>query len=206
MKKMLFVVALLAMLVPATYARDYLHQNPDGTTSFTGSPGDASGQNPATNPDWEFDGATSERKAESYNWPAEYKFVDVCVIPVKMEVGYWIKVNGCKDKVLILKQTEIHKYAGQVTVNIETNVNLEIKASWSKASGMPTINQDVLTVNGVGTATLNAPGGDIVIFLKVKDVDLKGFNVDTQVGKCIQIGTVTIQVRPKVTPTLAGAC
>ena len=47
---------------------------------------------------------------------------------------------------------------------------------------------------------INAPGGDVKIYLKVKDVDLKAFNVSTQVGKCIQIGNMTLKVRPTVKP------
>ena len=44
------------------------------------------------------------------------------------------------------------------------------------------------------------------VYLKIKNVDLKGFNVSTQVGKCIQIGNMTLKVRPTVKPNICGAC
>ncbi|MCU0913566.1 MAG: hypothetical protein MUC88_03255 [Planctomycetes bacterium] len=180
LKKSLLVMAI-AVLSTGAYARDYV--TPDGSTV-----------------DWEFDGNSAERKAEAWNWPATYDFQDVCVIPVKMDVGFWIKVVDAKKKELKLKQVEIHKYAGSVDVQIITNVNLKLEAKWSKASGMPTMNQDSLSVT---PSTLDAPGGTVTIALKLKDVDLS----QLQGGQnCLQVGTVTLRVRPAVTPQLASGC
>jgi hypothetical protein len=180
MKKALFIVAI-ALLSVGAYAREYV--TPSGSTV-----------------DWEYDGANSERKAESWNWPASYNSQEICVIPVRMDVGFWIKVNGCKDLKLDLKQVEIHKYQGQVDVSIVTNVNIKLSASWSKASGMPTMNQDYLSVT---PSTLDAPGGTVTIKLGLKDVDLSGLAGGTN---CLQVGTVTLKVTPNVTPQLAGGC
>ena len=80
LKRSLFVVTVM-LLAGTGYARDYV--TPTGSTV-----------------DWEYDGSSSEVKSESYNWPATYDFQDICVIPVKMDVGYWIKVNNAKDLVL----------------------------------------------------------------------------------------------------------
>jgi len=180
MKKALFIVAV-ALLSVGAYARDYV--TPTGSTV-----------------DWEYDGTTSERKAEAWNWPASYNSQDVCVIPVKMDVGFWVKVNGCKDLVLKLKQTEIHKYAGSVDVSLNCNVSIKLSVSWSKASGMPTINQDSLSVT---PSTIDAPGGTCTISLKVKDVDLSVMQGGVN---CLQIGTVTLKVAPNVNPCLCGGC
>ena len=190
LKKSLFVVAVLAMLVPATYARDFL----DNAGAWSGSSTTLTNQ-PVVN--WEYDGANSERKAESYNWPAVYESQDICVIPVKMDVGFWIKVNNCKDLVLNLKQVSIHKYSGTVDVTIVSNVNIALSVSYSQTaniggSGNPTVSPN----------TLDAPGGTVTVSLTRNDVDL------SQVAggqNSLQIGTVTLKVRPNVTPKLAGA-
>jgi len=193
LKKSVFVMALVAMMVPATFARDYLH----GDGSWSGSATTVSDQ-PAVN--WEYDGNHSERKAESWNWPATYDYQDVCVIPVRMDVGFWIKIVDAKDKKLDLKQVEIHKYAGSVDVTIQCNVNIQLEAKWSKASGMPTMNQDSISVS---PSTLDAPGGTVTIALKLKDVDLSGMSGGQN---CIQVGTVALRVRPNMKPVLAGGC
>ena len=180
MKKLVLVLAV-ALLSVGAYARDYV--TPQGSTV-----------------DWEFDGNHSERKAEAWNWPATYDMQDVCVIPVKMDVGFWIKVVDCKKKELKLKQVEIHKYAGSVDVAIVCNVNLKLEAKWSKASGMPTMNQDSISVT---PSTLDAPGGTVTIALKLKDVDLSQMTGGTN---CLQVGTVTLRVRPNLSPVLASGC
>ena len=192
LKKSLFVVAVLAMLVPATYARDYL--NSSGTWS-----GDSTTltNQPAVN--WEYDGATSERKAESWNWPATYTAQDICVIPVKMDVGFWIKVNGCKDLVLKLKQVEIHKYAGTVDCTIVCNVNIKLSVSWSKDAN---VNLGGYSSSAsVTPSSLAAPGGTATISLTLSSVDLSNLAGGTN---CLQVGTITLRVVPDVTPVLAG--
>ena len=87
-------MALVALMVPATFAgRSYLHS--DGT--WSGSPGSVDWhastdrETTATAPD------SSKSRRENYNWPASYDFVDAAIIPVRMEVGFWIKLNT-KDK------------------------------------------------------------------------------------------------------------
>ncbi|MCX5646015.1 MAG: hypothetical protein NTZ17_15250 [Phycisphaerae bacterium] len=195
MKKIIFAVALVALMVPATFA---------GTGYLTGN-----GTNGSV--DWETtDGGNStgpfEVKGENYNWPATYDFVTAATIRVRMEVGFWIKFNT-KDAWLTLKQVEIHKYAGSVTFAVQNNVNVEVHASFAKLDGMPGMEVDSLSLNeGGDTAQINAPGANLKVYLKIKNVDLSAFNADTQVGKCIQIGLVTLTVRPLVRPNIAGVC
>jgi hypothetical protein len=181
LKRNLFVVTVI-LLAGAGYARDYV--TPTGSTV-----------------DWEYDGVTSERKAESYNWPATYDYQDICVIPVKMDVGYWIKVNNAKDLVLNLKQVEIHKYAGTVDVSIVSNVNIQLSVVWSKLSSV-NLGSYGSSVS-VNPSTLDAPGGTVTINLTLSNVDLSNLAGGQN---CLQVGTVTLKVRPNVTPQLAGGC
>ena len=197
MKKCLFIMAI-ALLSVGAYARDYV--TPAGSTV-----------------DWEFDGASSERKAESWNWPATYDYQDIAVIPVRMDVGFWIKVNGAKDLVLKLKQVEIHKYSGTVDVSIVCNINIKLSVSWSKLS---TVNLGGYGNSvGVNPSSLDAPGGTVTISLTLSDVSLDSLALGykdadgvvipgtTKPGgtNSLQVGTVTLKVRPNVTPQLAGA-
>jgi hypothetical protein len=181
MKKVVFIVAI-ALLSVGAYARDYV--TPEGSKV-----------------DWEYDGATSERKAESYNWPATYDYQDICVIPVRMDVGFWIKVNGCKDLRINLKQVEIHKYSGCVDVSINSNVNIRLSTSWAKKDGVD--------LGGYGNSTsvtpntLDAPGGTVTVCVTLTSVNRQNL----QGGQnCFEVGTVTLRVRPNVTPVLAGGC
>jgi hypothetical protein len=183
LKKMVFIGAVL-LVSSMTYAAQP----------------DLSGNGP--NVDWEEWDGNANIKAESWNWPAEFKYQALCKIPVKMDIGFWIRVVGCKDAVLKLHQDAIRKYSGSIDLQVLCNVNIQLKASWSKKSGMPTINQDFLNVT---PSDLDAPGGTVTVALGLKDVDLSGFN-SGQVGTCIEVGSVTISVRPRVAPALCGGC
>jgi hypothetical protein len=221
MKKMLLVVALVALMVPAVFARDYL----TGSGSFpstgsamwnqdSNSPGNST---QSTQPDRERDDSKYEIKAENYNWPASYDFVDAAIIPVKMEIGYWIKID-VKDKTIKLKQMEIHKYAGSVDVGVISNTAIEIKARFDKIAGMPgNLKQDALYLGVVAgnppqnnttfsdTIKINAGTATIRVSLRLWiDGD---FAFDSSlVGQCKQVGNITLSVRPQAKPSLSGAC
>ena len=184
LKKLVFVGALL-LISSAVYAA-----KPD------------TGGYDSSKVDWEEWDGNANIKAESWNWPAEYKYQAVCKIPVKMDIGFWIRVVGCKDCVLKLHQDAIRKYSGSLDLQIQCNVNIQLAVDFTKNAGMPTINKDWCTVT---PSTLDPTGGTVVISLGVKDVDLKGFS-GQQVGTCIEIGSVVLKVRPNVAPQLAGAC
>jgi hypothetical protein len=184
MLKKMFLVGALLLVTSASYAA----LPPSG--SYTGVDVE------------EWDGHNNI-KGESWSWPAEYKYQPVCVIPVRMDVGFWVRVKGCKDAKIILKQNQIRKYSGEITLNIQTNVNIDLKADFAKLDGLSaSFNTDWAKVT---PSNLAAPGGDVVVSVGIKDVDMSKWASDA-VGTCIQIGNVTISVRPAVTPQLAGAC
>jgi len=178
-------------LAGAGYVRDYV--TPTGSTV-----------------DWEYDGSNSERKAESWNWPATYDLQDICVIPVKLDVGFWIRVNGCKDLELKLKQVEIHKYSGSVEVSITTNVNIKLGVSWSKDADINL--PDYGHSESVSPSSLDAPGGTVVVSVTLTNVKLDEIIKSSRDGgvaagqNCVRVGTITLRVRPNVTPVLAGGC
>lgn len=161
---------------------------------------------------WEFDGSNSEIKGESWSWPATFDFQDICVIPVRMDVGFWIRVVDCKNLVLNLKQVEIHKYSGSVNAVIQCNVNVELSVVWAKDPDI-SLSGDLMTYGSSASVTpslLDAPGGTVTISLTLSNVDIAGIVKNSarsisggQNG--VKVGTVTLRVRPNVKPVLAGA-
>jgi hypothetical protein len=150
--------------------------------------------------DWEFADKNAERKDESYNWPAEYIFQDICVIPVEMDIGFWVKIVKCQDKKIELQQTKIHEYSGCVDVEVQTNVNVEFQCSIAK------VEQEGIGVKvpgdyscSVNPSTVDAPGGTITICAKIVKADL----TKLVGGTCnVHVANVTLKVRPRVTPKL----
>ncbi len=180
LKKLVFV-GIVLFLASASYAA----LPPSG--SFTGVDVE------------EWDG-NANIKGEAFSWPAEFKFQPVCVIPVQMDVGFWIRIVDCKNAVIRLHQDAIRKYSGAVTLTVQCNVSIDLAVEFAKLPGMP-VSTDFAKIT---PSHLDPTGGDVVVSVGLKDVDLAGFRAEA-VGNLIQVGNVTIKVRPSVAPRLAGA-
>jgi hypothetical protein len=184
LKKSLLFLAVLAWISPALYAVDYPTVNGDVHWEFSGD-----------------DNHDSERKAEASKWPAAYLEQEVCRIPVKLEVGFWIKVVNCKDLKIKLTQDSIHNYHGSVDVQFVTNINLAVSAEWVQTIGA-SMEKDYLTLS---KSTVDAPGETIQVTLGLKKVDLGGTGMNA--GTCVEVGYVSIKVKPNFAPILKSfAC
>ena len=194
LKKMLFVVAVLLMVSPAF-----------GAWSRILPPIDPNNIRADQTVDWEIDGNSVQRKAETWNWPATYDFVPICDnLRVQMDVGFWIKVTGCQDNILKLKQTFINEYYGETTCSAYTNVDTEWKAEFFKYDN---INLGTSNNAKKGTCTVtpskvpNTKGAEqkLVIGLRLWEVDLSNI-FPNQADRATEIGRVTLSVRPDVKP------
>jgi hypothetical protein len=148
--------------------------------------------------DWESDGNATQRKGESWNWPATYDYVPICDIRVQMDVGFWIKITGCRDSIIKLKQRMVNQYGGQTTCTAQTNVATQWKAEFVKKEGFDLggYNKEA----AVDPSTFDATGAStkvLTVKLKMWDVDLKNLPAGTN---CLDIGWVRLSVRPTVRP------
>ena len=73
LKKCLFVIAVTALLAATLQAGEYKSGQP-----------------------WEDSGDYWAYKGHPYPWPVEWKKVEVCRIPIWMEVGFWVEIKDCK--------------------------------------------------------------------------------------------------------------
>jgi hypothetical protein len=209
MKKLLFVVAVLALVAPASFARTYLHTDGNFTSYYGGQQIDPNRfAPPAATPDWEYDSNNSELKAESWAWPATYTAQNICIIPVKMDIGFYIRVVGCQTLSLKLKQRDIHSYIGSVTFGVVTNTNISLSVSWTKDGSVDLGSYS--HAESVSPQTLTPTSGNatnVTVSLTLTNVSLDKILVSSvQGGDCKQVGTVTLKVAPNFTPVLAGGC
>jgi hypothetical protein len=83
---------------------------------------------------------------EKVYWPYEYKEVDVCEMPVKMEIGGYVEIDDCTKKKIILKQVdcaEIGKGGGDFpcyldceTFKIRANFDVKLGTRLVKDGGV----------------------------------------------------------------------
>jgi len=226
MKKMLLIVALVALVAPATFGRSYLmSQGSQWTTStptnlnsglWTGTqPSNADANNTPMNPDWEYDSNNSERKSEPWAWPASYSAVNIVAIPVMMDVGFWIRIDGAQTLKLVLKQYDIHTYKGSVTFGVRCNASIILGTSWAVMNGIDNGLTGSLghkeDLNGAGSsltvAATNGSSFSVTLTETLTNVDLGKLTITgVGTGQCKQVGTITITVKPNFTPILAGGC
>jgi hypothetical protein len=204
LKKIIILVAVLLMVSPTFGAWSrFLPKPTDPNYVFT------EGVDPTV--DWEVDGNSWQRKAEPWNWPATYDYVPMCDMRVQMDVGFWIKLTGCKDTILKLKQVFINEYYGEAKCTAYTNVDTQWKAEFFKYDN---INLGTSNNAKKGTAKVTpeklpntkGAGKELVVSLKLWDVDLSNIfpNMDS---RCTEIGKITISVRPDVRPNyFMNAC
>jgi hypothetical protein len=75
-------------------------------------------------------------KGHPWPWPVEFKKVEICRIPIWMEVGFWVEVDGCEEAEILLVQTDCEEvgrsqddwpcYYGCTKVSIRTNFEASI--------------------------------------------------------------------------------
>jgi hypothetical protein len=189
LKKMLVVMSVLAMVSPAFAAWSTYHGtfNPENISSDRSV-------------DWERDNKNMQRKAEVWNWPASYDSIPIAKINVQMEIGFWIRLDGCQNQNLKLKQVAINKYQGEIGCTAKTNVATVWSADFSAKSGvLGGWAKDYLYVDPSSFPATGSGGKSIKVKLGLKDLDLSGL---TPTGSCVDIGTVTVKVKPDVRPNI----
>jgi hypothetical protein len=95
---------------------------------------------------WEDDCDTWAYKGHPYPWPVEYKKVEICRIPIWMEVGFWVEMKGCEDAEILLvqedclevgrKEGDFPCYKGCTDIAIRTNFEASIDGDVSHDIGM----------------------------------------------------------------------
>jgi hypothetical protein len=188
LKKMLFVASILMMVSPAFAAWSTYHGtfNPENISSDRSV-------------DWERDDKNMQRKAEVWNWPASYDSIPIATINVRMEIGFWIRLDGCQNQNLVLKQIEINKYQGSITCKAKTNVATVWEASFAAKSGvLGGWEKDYCKVDPPSFPATGSGGKDIKVMLGLKNVDLSGLTPSSNTD----VGTVTVKVKPDVRPNV----
>jgi hypothetical protein len=127
-KRTLIVMALVALLIPAVKAAVVIDETtyaPYSTYFFSDGQSD--------------DEALKVDGSKKFYWPVDFKWLEVCRIPIKMKVGMIVRVTDCdhSDKKLIMVQKDCADigqgndkwpcYYGCVTVGVTANFPAEIR-------------------------------------------------------------------------------
>lgn len=178
-KRTLIAIAVVALLATSAHAALTEHYFPAGDSSAV-----------------KVDGSDNVR------WPWEYKSLDVCAIPIKMNIGMYVQVIDCKKKKLVLNQVTCGDigqgddkypcYHGCVTFDVRANFEVKM-GQWLEKVG------DI-----IGDWSCYYDGGDVVPGdgnPHTMKVCVKAWNTKIYkhaAGDEVEVGKIHITVKPNV--------
>ena len=149
-------------------------------------------------------------KYDPGQWPWEYKAIDICKLPVYMEVGHYVQLKDCHKRELILEQVpcalnkpeglgksegDFPCYTGCEEIEVRANFPAIFGASLSKTSGI--LDQTSLYWKDDKNTINGSLGGEawekLIICLDAWKVKL--WQAGTANAKA-KVGEITINVKP----------
>jgi hypothetical protein len=192
LKRTLIAIAVMSMLAVTVQAQEL----PSKLGPFSDSSGNERG--------FKID----PQKMDIY-WPFEWKSVELCTIPVYLELGILVHVNKCQDQKVILKQvdcTDIGKgnaqfpcYSG-CTGDIQIRTNFPIKLGLSKSKVGSVLKDWSAYWAGDFDGKLNYSSSWQKVKICVDAWNTQLFNEEATgaAGQRVKVGEVTITVKPQV--------
>jgi hypothetical protein len=141
-------------------------------------------------------------------WPfVEYKALDLCVIPVTMEIGVFVQIEECNKRKIILKQVEcgdINKnpqgdwpcYKGCDTIKVRSN--FDVKLGLKLAKNGPVLDKTSVYFTDGDTVDGGAGWVSHEICVEAWRARLYEQEVLGKAGEQFNVGKVFVTVKPNV--------
>jgi hypothetical protein len=126
---------------------------------------------------------------KTHSWPCTLTPLELTQIPVKMDVGYWVKVTN-QNASITLAQESIHVYSGCTDIKVKTNTAVTLSVSITKSGN----------VGGNYSAWIDGAASipamlesTVKVCAKITDADLSGVAGGTT---GVQVASVKVMVVP----------
>ena len=126
---------------------------------------------------------------KAYDWPGGFIPHEVAVIPVTMDVGFWVQILN-QNAIIKLHQVKIRTYEGCVDLIVRCNFDLTMSCSI-----VPTGAIGGHYSCSVQNADIDAPGDTAVLCAKLTNADLRGRPGGS---RNVHVATVTVKVVPRI--------
>jgi len=187
-KKTLIAIALVALL--ATMSQAAYVEDP-----FTPYYGFESGDHAAVK--------VEGKDSPTFRWPYQvsYKELDICTIPIVMEVGMYVQIHECGKKTIKLEQVDCGSisqdakkypcYKGCVDLTVRSNFEVKLGTKLNKNDSGLIKNWKAYFDN---TDVVAGDGADYSVKLCVEAWEAQLFK--HAAGDSVAVGSVTITVKP----------
>jgi hypothetical protein len=149
-------------------------------------------------------GTIKTEGTESAFWPFEYKALDLCAMPIKMKIGYYVAVHECHKRKIELVQVDcgdIGKGSGDWpcytdcdNVTVKSNFNIKLGLSLRNKSNII----DKWSAYFKGDFNGNADAGTTNFQVCVDAWKTKLQNSAGKAGSWETVGTLVLTVKPRV--------
>jgi hypothetical protein len=148
-----------------------------------------------------FAGGDVEKKVEKGDWPVVYKWLEACKhIKVVMNVGYYVKIEQCKEKKIKLAQKSVKEYEGCVEFKIKSNFDLELGATIHPTAAGLAIQSNTgkwsAWISGEHFVAPSTGYQKRTVCAKVKDAAI----INADPNKELHVANVWILIKPTATP------
>jgi hypothetical protein len=143
---------------------------------------------------------------EKVYWPYEYKALDVCSMPVLMEIGMYVEVQDCTDKKMKIKQVDcgdIGKgggdfpcYLGCTSFDVRANFDVKMGGRLEKDSSTPVIDKWESYYDGGDVVPGDGNNHSVKICVKAWKAQL--WKSAGTIGTEIKVGTLFVTAKPDV--------
>jgi hypothetical protein len=192
LKRTLIAVAVISMLAVTVQAQVPMPDNPLGP--FLDTSGNERG-------------FKVDPQKMNVLWPFEYKALDLCVLPVKLEVGILVQVYKCHERKILLKQVDckdIGKGGGDFPCyhdcdKVKVRTNFPIKLSLKKVKIGNIIKDWKAYFNGDSTVPVTGNSWkEIEICVDAWKTQLLNHDASGKAGDWVHVGDIHLQVKPDV--------
>jgi hypothetical protein len=132
-----------------------------------------------------------------HQWPTVPVPQEIAVIPVVVDIGFWIRIKNQPGLRIVLSQISIQDYQGCVNVTVETNTNVTFSCSIARVldpgTGQPVLPGDYSC--SVDPANIDRPGGTMQVCARVRNPNLGAIPGGT---RGVHVANVTLRVVPRV--------
>ena len=138
-------------------------------------------------------------------WPFEYKALDLCAIPVYMNVGYYVQVEKCNERKIKLVQVDcedqrVGKGAGDWPCyydceNVKIRANFEVKVGVRKEKIGSVIKDWAAWIEGGDVIGPTSSWATVKVCVKAWNTELWKAGA---LGETVRVGTVYLTVKPNV--------
>jgi hypothetical protein len=140
---------------------------------------------------------------EKVFWPYEYKELDICAMPLLMEIGMYVDVKDCKDREVILKQVdcaEIDKqaknfpcYLGCEEITVRANFDVKLGTRITETSDN-VLDEKEGFFDGSDVIVGDGSYHSATVCVRAWDTDI----YNGSYGEEVQVGTLYVTAKPDV--------